>query len=734
MAAQSAGPPALGDLEAGVRERRAAIRRGLGFGLGATADHGDSEPGLRAVLRTTRSPLYPVAALGLLGVVDTFQGYAFTILTPEISQTLGLSLGALGLARALSSLAQTLAPLPMAGLAQRPGRRALLCIVTAIVWSVVTMFTGFVLSLFALIVVLVVDGLSTGSVAALHPPLVVDSYPVQARVRMLSLYTAITTSGLILSPLLVALLVGPFNLTWRGVFLVMGVASLLTSLCSLGLRDPAPDKADESIEVGPSPAAVGERIDHPELGFFEIMRRLLLIPTVQKLCCGFLVFGILTIPYQTFLASFLDQRWGLDDNQRGLFFAGIATVAVGSLVVFGHLVERLFRSSPARVLDLCGRMLVLAVLIIGVGSLLPYFASMAACFAVGSALIVLLTPGLNSALLSIVHSSQRAHAAALVGIFAAGGGILGAILLGQVETEYGLTGSIISLLVPGIAGGLLIRNARLTVESDLDAMITSIVEEADIAAVQERRERLPMLSTRGISFSYGQLQVLFDVNLTVEEGEMVALLGTNGAGKSTLLKVISGIGLPQAGTVRYQGRNITYLDAERRLRLGITQIPGGKAVFGPLDVVENLRAFGHAGGGGKRDTEEAIERCFEAFPQLRERRRSLASTLSGGQQQMLGLSKALIVRPRLLLIDELSLGLAPVVVGHLLDLVRRVNAEGTAVVLVEQSVNVALSLVDHAYFMEKGEIRFDGPAADLLDRTDLLRAVFLDGAGQGTPL
>jgi ABC-type branched-subunit amino acid transport system ATPase component len=123
-----------------------------------------------------------------------------------------------------------------------------------------------------------------------------------------------------------------------------------------------------------------------------------------------------------------------------------------------------------------------------------------------------------------------------------------------------------------------------------------------------------------------------------------------------------------------------------------------------------------------------MDECFEAFPRLAERRNSLASTLSGGEQQMLGLSKALVMKPRLLVIDELSLGLAPIIVEQLLGMVRQINATGTAVVLVEQSVNIALSLVEHAYFMEKGEMRFDGAAADLLARNDLLRAVFLEGS------
>jgi ABC-type branched-subunit amino acid transport system ATPase component len=237
-----------------------------------------------------------------------------------------------------------------------------------------------------------------------------------------------------------------------------------------------------------------------------------------------------------------------------------------------------------------------------------------------------------------------------------------------------------------------------------------------------------MLSCRHIDFSYDQLQVLFDVSFTVDDGERVALLGTNGAGKSTLLRVISGLGLPSSGSVRFRGADITYLDAERRVRLGITQVPGGRAVFGPMTVIDNLLVYGHSLGRDRRTVDRGIEASFAAFPRLAERRHQAAAKLSGGEQQMLGLAKALILRPRLLLIDELSLGLAPKVVGELLHMVRIINAAGTAIVLVEQSVNVALSIVDHACFMEKGEMRFDGKASELLARPDLLRSVFLSGA------
>jgi ABC-type branched-subunit amino acid transport system ATPase component len=360
---------------------------------------------------------------------------------------------------------------------------------------------------------------------------------------------------------------------------------------------------------------------------------------------------------------------------------------------------------------------------------MPSFWPMITCFGIAGGAIALLVPLLYTALMSIVPAHMRPHTIGMVGLFQAIGGLAGALLLGGIQQQYGITGTMISIAIPGVLGALVIASAGKFIENDLDRMIDEVLEDEEIRRLEAGGSRLPMLACRGIDFSYGQLQVLFDVNFTVDDGEMVALLGVNGAGKSTLLKVISGIGLPSRGSVRYRGQEITYLDAERRLRLGITQIPGGRAVFGPMTVVENLRSYGYTMGKDKGSVDAAIDRTFEAFPRLYERRTSLASTLSGGEQQMLGLSKALMLRPRLLLIDELSLGLAPVIVGQLLDMVRQINADGTAVVLVEQSVNIALNLVEHAYFMEKGEMRFDGRAEDLLARDDLLRAVFLHGAG-----
>jgi ABC-type branched-subunit amino acid transport system ATPase component len=471
------------------------------------------------------------------------------------------------------------------------------------------------------------------------------------------------------------------------------------------------------------------------LGFFEIVRRLLLIPTVKRLMVAYSVFGMLLIPFQTTLSFYLEEDLGLSATQRALFFAFLSAASIVALVLYGKRGEDMFRRSPARVIEVCGIQLGVGVVLIVLAIAAPFTWLTILLFGLAQGVIAALAPAFSITLLSIVPAETRPHAAALLRISAGGiGGIAGVLLLGTVQSEYGVAGALVSLLIPGVLGSMLLYSAGKTVNSDLDRMIDEVLEDEEIKRITEAGGHLPLLSCKGIDFSYGQLQVLFDVDFTVDDGEMVALLGVNGAGKSTLLKVISGVGLPSAGTVRYRGQDVTYLDAERRARLGITQVPGGRAVFGPMSVVDNLRSFGYTLGRDKATLNEAIDRAFETFPRLAERRNSTAATLSGGEQQMLGLSKALIMQPRLLVIDELSLGLAPVIVAQLLELVKQINSTGTAVVLVEQSVNIALNLVQHAYFMEKGEMRFDGRSQDLLARDDLLRAVFLEGASKGEGL
>ena len=731
LRASANGSGAPVDAVAEVEAARQRAREQARAALGVTGT--DDAPPLAEAVRASGVGWYPMVALGLLVVVDEFQGYAVTVLGPEISAALGISKSALAGALVLKTLAITLALLPIAAYVQGKPRRAAVSVVSAFLWSALTLATGFIVSVWGLLAVMVADGATTGSVRAVHQPLLVDSYPPEVRVRGLSLYRGADAVGNVLGPLLVGLCTALLGLTWRGVFVVMGGACVLAAVASVRLRDPGygrwdSDKVREAVGDGASPRPD----DDVELGFFEITQRLMLIPTVRRMLAAFAVLGMLLVPFTTYQAFFLQERWGMGPGGRALFAAVMPLFAIAALARFATRAERLFRHDPARLLRVAGSVLAGAVLSLAFAIFSPVFAGTVLLFGIGTALIALLTPTMNMAMLSIVPPPMRPHMAALAGIaLAAVGGGGGLLLLGGVDRRFGTAGAIVSLAVPGVVAGMVLRSAAGTVNADLDRVVDELVEDEEIRSLRSRGVTVPMLACRNVDFSYGQLQVLFGVDFTVDDGEIVALLGTNGAGKSTLLRVVSGLGLPSRGTVRFGGRDITYIDAERRVGLGIAQVPGGRAVFGPLSVADNLRALAYSHGRDRRAVEAGIDAAFAAFPRLAERRDQAASTLSGGEQQMLGLATALIVRPRLLLIDELSLGLAPKVVGELLDMVRRINAEGTAVVLVEQSVNVALSVVEHAYFMEKGAVRFDGKAAELLGRPDLLRSVFLEGARQG---
>jgi ABC-type branched-subunit amino acid transport system ATPase component len=223
--------------------------------------------------------------------------------------------------------------------------------------------------------------------------------------------------------------------------------------------------------------------------------------------------------------------------------------------------------------------------------------------------------------------------------------------------------------------------------------------------------------------------VLFEIDMDVREGEVLALLGTNGAGKSTLLRAISGLGYPDRGELRLHGSTITFADSEERVKRGIVQVAGGKGVFPTLTVAENLTAGAYTYIWDRRRVQRRAEEVLELFPVLQERTNQLAGSLSGGERQMLAICKGLMLEPKLLLLDELTMGLAPVVVQKILPTIETLKAQGMTIVIVEQSVNIALSLADRAVFMEKGRVRFEGPAKDLLERDDLVRAVFLGGEG-----
>ena len=230
-----------------------------------------------------------------------------------------------------------------------------------------------------------------------------------------------------------------------------------------------------------------------------------------------------------------------------------------------------------------------------------------------------------------------------------------------------------------------------------------------------------MLEIKDLFVSYGMMEVLHGISLNVQTGELVSVIGPNGAGKTTLIKTIMGLVQPKSGAVLYDGQDISHIPAHKRAEMGIGYVPEGRHVFGRLTVEENL-AIGAYSSKDKEKLKKNIEMVYDIFPRLGERREQLARTMSGGEQQMLAMGRALMSKPKIILMDEPSMGLSPIFVNEIFDIIKEVSESGTTVLLVEQNAKKALSIADRAYVLETGSITLEGKADDLLHDESVQKA------------
>ncbi len=230
-----------------------------------------------------------------------------------------------------------------------------------------------------------------------------------------------------------------------------------------------------------------------------------------------------------------------------------------------------------------------------------------------------------------------------------------------------------------------------------------------------------LLEIKDLCAGYGDLQVLFDISMKVDEGEVVSLVGSNGAGKTTLLRILSGLEPVKSGTILYQGQDLTKIKPYEKADYGIAHIPQGRGILGSLTVKENL-IMGAYPKAARAAMENNIEKSFQMFPILKERQNQMAGSLSGGEQQMLAIARALMISPKLLMLDEPSLGLAPIVVKDMFDIISAVAKQGVSILIVEQNLNQALSVADRGYVLETGQIVMEGKASELLQNEEIQAA------------
>ena len=232
---------------------------------------------------------------------------------------------------------------------------------------------------------------------------------------------------------------------------------------------------------------------------------------------------------------------------------------------------------------------------------------------------------------------------------------------------------------------------------------------------------MSMLEVKDLEVYYGVIQAIKGISFHVEEGEVIALIGANGAGKTTTLQTITGMLNAQAGSIQFEGTELTKIPGHKIVSMGMAHVPEGRRVFAQLSVLENLKLGAHT-RKDKTEIEESLKRVYKSFPRLEERKNQLAGTLSGGEQQMLAMGRALMSKPRIVLMDEPSMGLSPIFVEEIFNIIKEISAEGTTVLLVEQNAKKALSIADRAYVLETGKIVLEGNAKDLLNDESIKKA------------
>jgi branched-chain amino acid transport system ATP-binding protein len=676
---------------------------------------------------TGGAPLYPLGVLFGLNMADELDRTAFGVLLPEIRDHFGLDTNGILWVVSLSLVGAIILALPIGFYADRL-RRVPIAIGGASIWGFFSVLTGLANSLWTLGIARTGAGLGRAVNDPVHNSLIADYYDIPVRPRVYSVHRYANALGQFVGPFSAGLIA--YALGWRAPFIVYSVVTAVFVVLAFKLREPIRGRFERRA-MGVSEEIANTEEEPPS--WAESFRVVWSVRSLRRIYYSLPFVAIAIVGLLTLGGLFYDEVFNLDERARGFVTAAVEGGAqfVGLLLGI-PIVTRLMLKGPGQVMRFLGRVACVVAAGLLVFAAAPNLGVAIAANAVVSASFFLLIPGIFAVLSLAVPAKVRAFGFA-VGTLWILPGLLLLPVVGTLADSYGIRWGLVAAVPVFLVGAFILASGGSFVEHDIQQVWKATAARSEVAHLR-RQGKVKLLLCRDIDVHYDDVQVLFGVNMEVGEGEIVALLGTNGAGKSTLLKAISGLVQASGGAVVFDGRDMTHTPPDEIAgRRGVAVVPGGQGVFTQLSVADNLRLAGWTRARKGADVTADTAHVLDMFPLLRERRDELAGNLSGGQQQMLTLGMAFVSRPRLLMIDELSLGLAPAVVTRLLDMVRVLRDEGTTVILVEQSVNVALTVADRAYFMEKGEVRFEGSAAELLDRPDLLRAVFLRAAVTGAP-
>ncbi len=662
-------------------------------------------------------PTLPLVVFFGLNAVDELDRSAAAILTPEIREHFDLSRAAyLGFV-ALVVLGGLLLQPVVAIFADRYSRIRL-ALLGAILWALFSFMTGLALGLVWFLVARSGSGVGKAVNDPTHRSLLADWYRPQTRPKVYSLHAAANAVGATVGPLTAGLLA--FYFGWRTPFLFFAIPTLIFVVVGLRLREPVRGAQERALAGGSSEAVATEELP-PSAA--EAWRMCWKIQALRRIWWATPFLSASLIGFATLASELYADAYGLDERARGIVAAASEPGQLVGLFIGARIATKLLERDPGLILRFLAVVSVVTSALSGVFAIVPNLAVAIAANVSIALCLAIVGPGIVASVSLAIPPRARAMGFSIGSLFIVPG-LLILPMIGWIADSWGIrTG--MSVMVPVFCiGGLVISTGGNVISADIEQVRRTTLARAEVLAARRRGE-VKLLYCSGVSAGYDGVRVLHDIDFEVDRGEIVALLGTNGAGKSTFLNAVSGVVQADRGAIIFDGRDITHAPPNEVAGFGLVQIPGGAGVFPGLTVRENLEAAGWLARRDRSERVAAQDKVLDAFHELGERLDDRAADLSGGQQQMLALGMTFLLRPRLLMVDELSLGLAPIVVERLLRMVREIAADGVTVILVEQSVNVALELAETAYFMERGRIRFNGPTQELLQRRDLLRSVFL---------
>jgi len=673
-------------------------------------------------LKQTPYGIRPALIIGLIIFFGAFDGAAFRITGPVIAREVEISIGDVIDIQVMVGIVAVFATIAVGYAADRT-RRVPYVAAGTFLSGIFTMLTSRAHSFTTVAAPRIFNDTARAAGSVPDYSLLADYYPPDSRGRVFAMMGTFSRVGGVVSIFATGLLVA--SLGFRTTYVIIGVPLVLLGIVAwFGLREPVRGYMERRA-MGADEAASQKEDEPMSLG--ESWRTTFGIRTIRRLVVSLSFGGVGDEIVGLFFPFFLFDVYNLDvlESSMVLLPAAIASLIGG--IYGGGLIDRFTRQSPARVLTI----LAIYSTIAATGVLMyvarpPIYVLVVAnaVFGFGGAL---LGPARNVVIANVIPPSIRTTGIQLTALSLLPGLIFASTVGGTVFATNGYNGVFLLAFPFLLLDGLIALTAGSFYDLDMRAAQAAAMADEDWRRAKESG-RGKLLVCRDVDVSYGGVQVLFGVDFDVEEGEIIALLGTNGAGKSTLLRAIAGSQQATGGAVVFDGRDVTHMPPYEIAGRGVVLMPGGRGIFPELTVLENLE-LGNWMTEDPHDARQRMSEVFDIFPILKDRGDTEAGLLSGGEQQQLSLAQAFLTKPRLLLIDELSLGLSPAVVGNLLEIVREIHRRGVTIVIVEQSVNVALTIAEKAVFMEKGEVKFFGPTAELLSRPDVLRAVYLQGAG-----